>query len=439
MPSANTRTTAASGSARRANLEIASTYYYSVTGELNKVVETYKAMVADYPRSPSAYANLSIVYAEMGQYEKAVEMARQVIPLSPNFGVAYGTLSQHLMSLQQFDEARLTIQTAVDCKLETDLVHIQLYALASVARDSKAMAEQLAWFQTKPEYENAGFSLQADGEGYVGHLRKARDVTRRAVDSALRTDSKEAAAMWWDSAALREAEFGNSAQARQAAAQALEIAPTNRGVEIEAALAFAIAGDQVRAESLVQDLGRRFPLDTQVQSVWLPTINAQLALVQKKPAVAIENLRTALPIELGGSPFGISTSCLYVPYERGEAYLMEGQGNLAAGEYQKLLDHSGMDWNCPTAALAHLGLARANALEAGIDHGVEADAAHARALAGYRDLFALWKDADSDIPILKQARAEYAKLQWADLSYRGAEGFRNAASKSRWASTIPPW
>jgi serine/threonine protein kinase/tetratricopeptide (TPR) repeat protein len=396
---------------QRAKLEIASTYFYAITGELNKVVQTYETVIATYPRSPAAYGNLGIVYGELGQYEKAVEMTRQVIPLSPNFGIAYGSLAQHLLSLQRFGEARQAIEAALDRKLDTDLLHTQLYALAFVARDSKTMAEQLAWFGSKPEYENLGFSLQADSEAYVGHLRKAREFTRRAVDSALRTDSKEAAAVWWGSEALREAEFGNGLEARQAAARALEIAPTSRGAEIEAALAFATSGDQARSESLVQDLGRRFPLDTQVQSLWLPTIAAQLAVAKKKPAVAIESLLAAAPIELGGIPFGTGNSCLYAVHERGDAYLLEGQGSLAAGEYQKILDHSGIDWNCPTAARAQLGLAHANALQARTDQGVAADAARARALAAYRDFFALWKDADPDIPILKEAKAEYAKLQ----------------------------
>jgi len=161
----------------------------------------------------------------------------------------------------------------------------------------------------------------------------------------------------------------------------------------------------VRAQSLRQELDKRYPLNTQVQSLWLPTIDAQMELAGRKPAAAIVRLQAATRMELGVE------SCLYPVYVRGEAYLAAGQGNAAAGEFQKILDHSGIVWGCPTGALAHLGLARANALEAGTEEGVAADAARARALSAYRDFFALWKDADPDIPILRQAKAEYAKLQ----------------------------
>jgi eukaryotic-like serine/threonine-protein kinase len=227
----------------------------------------------------------------------------------------------------------------------------------------------------------------------------------------VKNDDKESAALWLSSSALREAMFGNSAQARQAAARALELAPASQGVNLQAALAFAMAGDRVRARSLRQELDKRYPLDTQVQSLWLPTIDAQMELTSKKPAAAIIRLQAAAPVEFGSVAFVNAVSCLYPIYVRGEAYLASGQGNAAAGEFQKILDHSGIVWNCPTGALARLGLALANALESRTDQGVTADAARARALSAYRDFFALWKDADPDIPILKQAKAEYAKLQ----------------------------
>ena len=173
----------------------------------------------------------------------------------------------------------------------------------------------------------------------------------------------------------------------------------------------AKASDATRAESLVPDLGRRFPLDTQVQSLWLPTIQAQLALDRKNPAAALNRLQAAASMELGQIGFAASISCLYPVYVRGEAYLAAGEGSAAAAEFQKILDHSGIVWNCWTGALAHLGVARANALESRTSQGADADAARVRALAAYQDFFALWKDADSDILILKEAKAEYAKIQ----------------------------
>jgi hypothetical protein len=191
----------------------------------------------------------------------------------------------------------------------------------------------------------------------------------------------------------------------------LKLAPASQGVENEAALALAMAGDTARAESLAQDLGKRYPLDTQMQSLWLPAIQAQLALDKKNPAAALNTLQAASSIELGQIFFVANISCLYHVYVRGEAYLAAGQGSAAAAEFQKILDHNGIVWNCWTGALARLGVARANALQARTSQGADADAARVRALAAYKDFLALWKDADPDIPILKEAKAEYAKLQ----------------------------
>ncbi len=192
----------------------------------------------------------------------------------------------------------------------------------------------------------------------------------------------------------------------------MKLYPASQGVESEAALAFAMAGDTARAESLAQDLGKRFPLDTQMGSLWLPAIRAQVALKKKNPAAAVNALQVATsPQELGLIQFLANISCLYPTYARGEAYLAAGQGSAAAAEFQKILDHSGIVWNCWTGALAHLGVARANALQAKTSQKADADAARARALAAYKDFLTLWKDADPDIPILKEVRAEYAKLQ----------------------------
>jgi outer membrane PBP1 activator LpoA protein len=171
-----------------------------------------------------------------------------------------------------------------------------------------------------------------------------------------------------------------------------------------------MAGDTARAEALVQELGKRFPLDTQIQSLWLPAVQAQLALNRKNPAVALTSLQAASSIELGQIQFTINLSCLHQVYLRGEAYLAAGQSSAAAAEFQKILDHSGLVWNCWTGALAHLGVARANALQSRTLQRADGDAARIRALAAYKDFLTLWKDADPDIPVLKQAKAEYTKL-----------------------------
>jgi eukaryotic-like serine/threonine-protein kinase len=391
-------------------LAIASTYYQGVTGELEKAAQTYEERIASYPRDFRAYLDLSDVYGALGQYEKAMELVRQALRLAPDNVGPYNNLCNYLLALQRFDETRQTIQHAQAQNMDDLLLHSQPYALAFLAGDSLAMRHEAAWFTDKGE-ESFGFSLESDTEAYAGRLRKARDLTQRAVDSAIRADTNEAGAIWLDNSALREAVFGNDREARGAAGEALRMKPTSQAVELEAGLAFAMAGDGTRAEYLAQDLGKRYPLDTQMQSLWLPAIRARLALNKKNPASALTALQSSLPpIEFGQIGFVNNISCLYPTYVRGEAYLAAGQGRAAATEFQKIVDHSGIVWNCWTGALAHLGVARANALQARTSQGADADA-RVRALAAYRDFLTLWKDADSDIPILKEAKAEYAKLQ----------------------------
>jgi len=394
----------------REKLAITANYYQNVTGELDKAAQTYQEEIASYPRYYPAYLNLGIVYSGQGQYEKAAEITRQALRLAPDRSGGYWNLASYALALQRFDEARQIIHEAQARKLENYILHNALYALAFLGSDSAAMAEQQQWFAGKPE-ENFGLALASDTEAYGGHLGKARELTKRAVESAIRADSKESGAIWQENAAIAQAAYGNPAEARQSAAEGLKLAPTSQGVEVEAALAFAMAGDTAHAESLAQDLGKRFPLDTQMQSLWLPAIQAQLALNKKNPAAAVTALQAASPIELGQIDFVANISCLYPTYARGEAYLAAGQGKEAAAEFQKIIDHSGIVWNCWTGALAHLGVARANALQARSSSGADADLARSRALAAYKDFFVIWKDADSDIPVLKEARAEYARLQ----------------------------
>jgi hypothetical protein len=250
-------------------------------------------------------------------------MDRQNLRLAPHNMLAYESLVNDLLSSQHLDDARQSLHRAELEKLDDYLLRDSLYALAFLANDSSGMAEQLKWFAAKPDYENYGLSLASDTEAYTGHVLKARGLTKRAVDSALRADSKENAAIWQGNAALREAVFGNAAEARRTAGDALKMAPTNQGVEIEAALALAMTGDKLRADSLAQDLAKRFPLDTQVQSFWLPAIQAELALARKESAAAIDHLQAAAPMEFGQIQFNLNISCLYPVYVRGEAYLAE--------------------------------------------------------------------------------------------------------------------
>jgi len=391
-------------------LGIEADYYSYVTGELDKAAEATRKHIEIYPRYRASYNILGVIYCNQGEYEKALEVTWQGVRLAPNWLINYPNLSSFNLALQRFDEAKQIIREAQARKMDHFIFHNDLYALAFFNSDSAAMAEQQTWFLKQPDFENWGLALASDTEAYGGHLAKARQLTKRAVDSAIRADSKETGAIWQAIDAQREAAYGNVAAARAEAAEALKLAPTSQGAESEAALAFALAGDTARADSLEQDLAKRFPLDTQMQSLWLPAIRAQLALDRKNPAAAVEASQPT-PIEFGMIAFVENVSCLYPVYERGQAYLAGGQSTAAAAEFQKILDHNGIVWNCWTGALAQLGVARANALQAKTLKGVDADGARARALAAYKTFLTLWKDADPGLPLLKEAKSEFAKLR----------------------------
>ena len=358
-----------------------------MTGELDKAAQTYQEEIQSYPHIP-AYIGLGNVYSKQGEHEKAAEAYRENLRLTPDSAIVYGNLAFSLLASQRLDQARQVIEQAQTRKLDDFVLREALYGLAFIEGNSSAMAEQLQWFAGKPE-ENNGLSLASDTEAYAGHLVQARELTKRAVDSAIRADSKETGAIWWENSALREAAFGNLAEAKQVAGKGLRLAPTSSGTSVEAALAFAMAGDPTQAQLLTQDINQRFPMHTQMQSLWLPAIRAQIALRRKNPAEAIQELQAASSaIEFALIPFATNT-CLYPTYIRGEAYVAAGQGAPAAAEFQKILDHSGLVWNCWTGALARLGVARANALQAKTSQGADADAARVRALAAYKNFLTL--------------------------------------------------
>jgi eukaryotic-like serine/threonine-protein kinase len=395
----------------REKLTITADYYDNVTGELDKAAQNYQLEIESYPRDSRAPSDLGFVYGAKGEYEKAEESARNSLRLGPEEVSSYENLAYNTLALQHLDETRQILRDAPREKVNHFLFHTLVYALAFLDGNSTAMGEQEQWFASKPDHENVGLALASDTEAFGGRVNKARELTKKSVDSAIRADSKENGAIWQAIAAQWEAAFGNSAEARRGAAAAVKLASASAGAEAESALAFAMAGDAPRAESLAGDLEKRFPVDTQMQSLWLSSIRAQLALNKKNPTTAVNALQAASPIETGQYQFVSNVSCLYPTYVRGEAYLAAGQGKEAAAEFQKILDRSGIVWNCWTGALAHLGVARANALLTRTSQGADADAARVRALAAYHDFLTLWKDADPDIPILIAAKAEYAKLR----------------------------
>lgn len=390
-------------------LAIAGAYYRNVTGELDKALQTHQQEIEIYPREFLAFIRLGVDFAFEGQYEKAAEVTRRALLLDPDHTVAYGNLVNYRLASERLDEARHLIQEAQTRKLDSVMLHNALYALAFFETNSTMMAAQQRWYSGTPQ-ETYGLALASDTEAYVGHLAKARALTKQALEAALRTDGKETGAIWQANAAVREAAFGNPADAQDHAATALKLAPTSQGVQVEAALAFALARNGARTEVVVQELNKRFPLDTQMQFLWLPVIRAQQSLY-RNPSQAAYDLQVTSPIELGLVPFANNISCLYSAYVRGEALLAAADGAKAAAEFQTILDHRGIVWNCWTGALAHLGVARANALQARTTQNSDADDARIRAIAAYQDFLTLWKDGDPDIPILKQARAEYAKLR----------------------------
>ncbi len=394
----------------REKLDIAAHYYADITGELEKAAQIYQQRIASYPQSYAAYGNLGNVYAAEGDYERAMEVHRQSLELDPADASAYANLVNVLLALQRFDEAKRVVQEAQSRKMNDFILHNCIYAIAFLHGDTAAMAQQLQWFVGKPE-ENWGTALAADTEAYGGRLPRARELTKQSIDSAVRADSKEGAALWQENSALREAAFGNLPEAREAAKKGLQLAPASSGVMAEAALALAMAADSAPAENLARQLNKQYPLDTQMQLLWLPAIRAALLLRARNPAAAIEALQPGTTVEYGQVSFATSLSSLYPTYIRGEAYLAAGQGKEAAAEFQKIIDHNGIVWNCWTGALAHLGVARANALQSRTSHGADADAARVRSLASYKDFLALWRDADPHIPVLKEAKVEYARVQ----------------------------
>jgi tetratricopeptide (TPR) repeat protein len=381
-------------------------YYRVATGELEKAARTFELWQQTYPRDAVPYNVLGVVSATLGNYEKALEEFREALRLEPNNALNYGNLGLTYTALNRLDEAEVVCKQAEERKLESEHLLQYRYCLAFLKGDAAQMAQLASAAMGKPGAEDLLLAAQADTEGWHGKLKNAHELTRRAMDSAQHNDAKETAAAYQAEAALREVEAGNREQAGAEANAAVRLAP-NRDVRAMAALALARAGDTAGAEKLAAELDKTFPLDTLVQRYWLPTIRAAVALERKDPNRAIELLKVASTSELGLSPN--LTIRLCPAYVRGDAYLMLHDGNAAAAEFQKFIDHRGVVMNFPWGALARLGLARAYALEAGVGAPLQQDAL-AKARAAYQDFLSLWKDADPDIPILKEAKAEQAVI-----------------------------
>jgi eukaryotic-like serine/threonine-protein kinase len=379
----------------RERFAIEAFYYFNVTGELEKAAQTYQLWQQIYPRNYEPYTSLGAISFTLGNYEKALDEYGEALRLEPNDVLIYTILGGIYQALNRLDEAEAVYKQAGERKLEDEGLLGNRYLFAFVKGDAAQMERFASAAMGKPGTEDLLLAAQADTQAWYGRLKNARELTRRAMDSAEHNDAKETAAFCQAESALREVEMGNREEARTEANAALKLAP-NRDVKAMAGLALARAGDMAGAEKLAAELDETFPFGTLVQRYWLPTIRAAIALERKDPNRAVELLNETSAIELG-TPNGL---VILVPiYVRGEAYLALGDGQRAATEFQMFIDHRGLVANFPWGALARLALARA--------YAIEGDTAKAR--AAYQGFLTLWKDADPDIPILRQAKSEYAK------------------------------
>jgi eukaryotic-like serine/threonine-protein kinase len=379
-------------------------YEDAVIGDLEKTTATGLDWIASYPRDYRAYLRQGNIYGLSGESEKAIELFRESLRIAPSYLVAYGNLSARLRALDRFDEARKTIEGALARQLGGSDLHSALYELSFLEGNAPGMAEQEAWFAGQPG-RSLPPGVQVQTATLAGRLRSARTLTRQIVESAVRDDRKESAAGAEVRGAIREAVAGNADLARQSASRALALAPGNRDVAGLAGLAYAWAGDGVRAQSLADDLAARYPAATRVQAIWVPAIRAQVEIGRKNPAHGIELLQSAR------YDFTSLNECLYSTYIRGEAHLAARQGPAAAEEFQKILDRRGLAGMCWTSALAHLGMARASKLASEAARGADIETHKQKARKSYQEFLTLWKDADPDLPLLQAARAEFAALR----------------------------
>ncbi len=379
----------------REKLYISAHYYDTVTGEVDKTLETYEQWKQTYPRDTVPYDNLALRYAQIGQHDKSLANASEAMRLNPKDGFAYQNVASAYANLNRFDEAKAIVDQANAQKLDSVATHLLGLQMAFARGDQAGVQREVTWAAGGP---NEPFLLffRGESEWAQGKVHKARETLDDAVRAGLRLGLKEFAGAILVIGAIQEAEVGNSQRARDLVAQGL--AMSEKGNRVGAAIALTLVGDATRAEKLVQDEAKEFPLDTLLNQAQIPTARAIMEIQRNNPAKAVSLLESARPYEFGAGP---GTTGYVVNSVRGKAYLAAHDGGKAAAEFQKILDHFGIDPTDPSLPLAHLGLGRA--------YELEGDKAKAR--TAYQDFFALWKDADPDIPLLKEAKAEYAKLQ----------------------------
>jgi tetratricopeptide (TPR) repeat protein len=385
---------------------ISLTYDLQVTGNLDKAQQTCDLWVQAYPRALMPHGLLSGgIYLPLGKYAESVEENKIAVGIDPDFSIGYGNLATSYMAVERTDEAEKTLQQAFERKLEIPDFFVQRYVIAFLKDDKAGMEREVDLSRGKPGVDDWMSNAEGFVAAYSGHVKAARKMSQLAADLAKKADRRETEALYQADAAVREALFGNVSIARQRAVDALAVSKS-KDVLYGVGFALALSGDSSRSQALTEDLSRRFPEDTRVRFIYVPTIRALLVLSHSQSAKAVELLQTAIPYEVGsptegGSEFLLGAGNLYPAYVRGLAYLAAHQGAEAASEFQKILDHRGIVISDPIGALAHVQLGRAYALSG--DKTKEKSA--------YQDFLTLWKDADPDVPILKEARAEYRKLK----------------------------
>jgi len=380
----------------RERYRISALYFERVTAEVEKATQAYELWAKSYPRDAVPLVNLGSLYSNLGQWDKSIVETAAAMKLEPTI-VSYSNLTNGYIAVNRLDDARQTIKEAQQKGFDDLYIRTNLYSLAFLSGDTAEMERDVAWAAGRPSEEDQMLNTHADTQAYYGRLTRARDLARRATDSAVRSDAKETGAQWLAWQALREAEVGNVAAARQGVTRGLALAP-GRDVKVLSALALARTGETAQSKSIMDALEKSEPTNTYLKVYWFPVIEASIAMAQQAPDRAVVALEPALPYELGGPPPGIP---MYPAYVRGLAYLEQKHGSAAAAEFQKFLDHTGIVQNFLLGSLAHLQLARA--------YVVSGDTAKAK--TAYQHFLTLWKDADPDVPVLKEAKAEYAKLQ----------------------------
>jgi eukaryotic-like serine/threonine-protein kinase len=380
----------------RERYRISALYFERVTVEVEKATEAYELWAKSYPQDVVPHTNLGNLYSSLGQFDKAIaetETSQRLEPTIPG----YANLAGLYINVNRLKDAGQTLQEAQQKGFDDLFIRSNLYSLAFLSGDTAEMERQVAWAAGRPNEEDQMLNTQADTQAYYGRLEKARDLARRASDSAVRSDAKETGAQWLVYQGLREAEVGNVTAARQGVARALLLTP-GRDVKVLSALVLARTGETAQSRTILEALEKSEPTNTYLKVYWFPVIEASIAMAQQQFNRAIIALEPSLPYELGQPPPG---TAMYPAYVRGLAYLAQKNGPAAAAEFQKFPDHAGIVQNFLLGSLARLQRARAYALSGDT----------AKAKTAYLDFLALWKDADPEIPILKEAKAEYAKLQ----------------------------